>query len=157
MEQPLDQSEASYEVEYSLGIFRDAANDPLSQLEAASFGDTDAHRALAAAAFVTAEDAPNAHVIITEGLVFARLAAVEGRADDIFQLVAMLQRSAQLWGQNSEWELLGEAIAWIQFLAEQGNEVAATALNRMADAATTEMMEFARGFGARLAKQIGGN
>lgn len=139
--------------EHQLGLMAQALKEPIALLQDAAFGSSDAHRAIADAALTACQgqQTQNAHIIIIEGLVFARLAAAEGEARDLWRVVMMLERAAQLWGPESEDDLLGEAIGWVQHLADQGNERAANLLNKLADEATPAMLNIAKGYAERLA------
>ncbi|AJR22528.1 MULTISPECIES: hypothetical protein [unclassified Sphingobium] len=78
-----------------------------------------------------------AHGHAIEMMIWARLAASHGEAQDILILIAALSYLAEYWGYDSEGavygnDLLAEATALLDRLASDGNEVAADGLNLMA-------------------------
>lgn len=133
--------------------------DPLSLLGPAAHGDVEAFRKLALLCWATAvhsdEDGlcityehGDPHLLVETSLMFSRLAAARGDEGDVIALSNRLNLSGIIEGLEDERK--AEAIAWIEREADNGSERAASALNTVVADASSEALELARGFSARL-------
>ena len=128
--------------------------DPFDHLAAAATGCLEAQRALADSAIQMVLAGCDADPVTTlsEGLIFARLAAAHGDVSDDERLVGMLTITAFLSGEDGAAELRGEAMARVAMLADAGVEAAEFQLASDADQATPEIMALAQAYRGRMMK-----
>ena len=133
--------------------------NPFRAVADAAIGDIEAQRALADESVRMAREDPDIDPILTlcEGLVVARMAAAHGNSGDRGRVVSMLAVAAELCerdGDNDSADIfIGEAIARMSLLADEGVDLAATGLNRAAEHASTDAMEMAKNF-ERLMREV---
>ena len=89
---------------------------------------------------------------LSEGLIFARLAAAHGDVSDDERLVGMLTITAFLSGEDGAAELRGEAMARVAMLADAGVEAAEFQLASDAEQASPEIMALAQAYRGRMMK-----
>ena len=94
-------------------------------LNSAARGDVGAQRALADRAVEIINEDPDVcpYTALSEGLVFARLAAVHGDNNDEARVVVMLTMLAALQPAAGQVLTLGEALARYSRLADRGGEM----------------------------------
>lgn len=128
--------------------------DPFDHLAAAATGCLEAQRALADSSIRMVLAGCDADPVMTlsEGLIFARLAAAHGDVSDDERLVAMLTITAFLSGEDGAAELRGEAMARVAMLADAGVEAAEFQLANDAEQASPEIMALAQAYRGRLLK-----
>lgn len=87
---------------------------------------------------------------LNEGLVIARMAALQGGFSDVVSVISMLDRAAAIavtYGEeNIRSFLAGECVAWINYLADRGDENAATRLVEIGGEESPAAMLFAQHF-----------
>lgn len=86
-------------------------------------------------------------VTIMEGLVFARLAACVGNVGDRGAVIAMLALAAEIGGEGSSDELMGEAFARA---AAEDDDTTTSQLLVLAEAMSSEAMRFAKDYQTRM-------
>lgn len=126
-----------------------AALNPYSKLSAAARGDIEAQRAIAESAasiaFETNAGGELLHdpfTVLTEGLVFARLAASQGGIAEQGLVIAMLSALAELCAGEASDDAMAEAIARVEHVANlegTGSEDAAQWLPALIDACAPEI------------------
>ena len=133
------------------------ALDPFSALHAAATGSIEAQRAIADRAITLAmEDNDRDPVTsLTEGLVFARLAASHGDVSDQGRVISMLAVLSEMVDETSAEELVGEAFARVELAADAGAEGVDAMLPQFAENLTPETIARARDFHARITDRIG--
>lgn len=112
------------------------AFNPFALLPAAAAGDIEAQRALADGAcglVALCDQSMDPLPILSDGLVFARLAAAQGDHADNGRLVTMLGMACDLCGDERRIEYAGEAIAVAERMAEAGSEHASELVPLMVD------------------------
>lgn len=131
-----------------------ATFDPFQYLAAAATGCLEAQRALADSAIRMVLDGgdPDPVTTLSEGLIFARLAAAHGDVSDDERVVGMLTLTAWLCGEGNAAELRGEAMARVAMLADAGDEAAEFQLASDAEQATPEIMALAQLYRGRMLK-----
>jgi hypothetical protein len=105
------------------------STNPYQHLLAAAHGDLEALRALALFGEALAADEKSV-ISLSEGLIFARLAAVRGAAEDTIVLLRMIGTAIDMCEDNPDLRASfeGELLAIVSNLADGGNERAAEAL-----------------------------
>lgn len=134
------------------------ALDPFAVLEAAATGSLDAQRAIADRAFALALDSDtdrDPETVLTEGLVFARLAAAHGDISDQGRAINMLNLLAGYLGEEAAEEQIGEAVARISLIADAGVELADILLPDLAASISSDAMAQAKCFRSRITDRIG--
>jgi hypothetical protein len=89
-------------------------------------------------------------LVLLEGLVFARLAAAHGHEADTGLFVSMVGLLAQVAGQDTHADEMGEAVARISRLADNGSELAGQMLGTFAESVSPEAMVAAKEYAERL-------
>ena len=130
---------------------------PLTDLEAsfgllrgAARGDLAAQRALADQSVSLVRNRPDLDPVwlLNDGLIFARMAAMQGDVRDEGRVIAMLALVGDLCDEQGEHEtgapFAAEAIARVSRLADQGVDLADVTLGRAADNATPAIMAMAK-------------
>ena len=133
-------------------------SDPFVLLAAAARGDSAAQRMLAL--FATAsvlnleEGDADPLTTISEGLMFARMAAIHGERIDATRLIGMLSLASALAEQRGDIAatdtFAGEAIARVELLAEGGDEDCSSFLAVGVESETAETMAIAQDYRARI-------
>ena len=127
------------DLETSFGLLRGAAR-----------GDIAAQRALADQAVSMVHNRPDLDPVclLNDGLIFARMAAMQGDVSDEGRVIAMLALVGDLCDEQGEHEtgapFAAEAIARISRMADQGVDLADLTLGRAADNATPAIMAMAK-------------
>lgn len=112
------------------------AFDPFGKLGAAARGDIEAQRSLANLALravIANNQAIDPLTVLTEGLVFARLAAAQGTIADEGLCISMLALMVQIGGEDVCADQLAEAAARVSVVANGGDENAASMLPGLID------------------------
>ena len=130
---------------------------PLTDLEAsfgllkgAARGDIAAQRALADQSVSLVRTRPDLDPVwlLNDGLIFARMAAMQGDVRDEGRVIAMLALVGDLYDDQGDHEtgapFAAEAIARVSRLADQGVDLADVTLGRAADNATPAIMAMAK-------------
>ncbi|WP_324740104.1 hypothetical protein U8326_10040 [Tsuneonella sp. CC-YZS046] len=123
-----------------------------ARLREAAQGDLHAQRALVARTMEIAStsDEQIAFWALNEGLVIARMAALHGGFSDVVAVISMLDRAAGIAVRHGEDDirsfLAGECVAWINYLADRGDENAATRLVEIGGEESPATMLFAQHF-----------
>jgi hypothetical protein len=128
----------------------------------AAKGDRETQSLLARFAIweVLGERADDPFNVLAEGLMFARMAALQGSTDDEALVIAMLSLATGPAPAEEVPALIGEAIAWAEVIAERGGEIAdkiAGLLTACADGETAETLQWAQHFRAQLIEAKGLN
>ena len=120
--------------------------NPFDHLKAAATGDLEVQRALAdlSVRLAAEEEDLDPYVVLSESLVFARLAAAHGDARDQARVIAMLQLAANLSSEDGASDLEGESLACIAAIVDGGDEAAALCLTSRAERATPRSMAMAQ-------------
>lgn len=119
-------------------------------LKTAARGDLAAQRALAMQAVGMVQVRPDLDpaTLLNDGLIFARMAAVQGDDGDQGRVISMLallgDELVRQGDTESEEMVAAEAIARVALLAKQGIEMADDAVNRMVEMATPETVAMAK-------------
>jgi hypothetical protein len=120
---------------------RPSEADPFSKLTAAARGSLQAQRDLADEATrlafqrtETGELANDPETCLIEGLVLARLAAAQGDVGDQGRVIGMIALLAEVVGEESVTEQLGEAMARMALMADLKSGLGAEAADKAADA-----------------------
>lgn len=132
-----------------------AAFDPFGKLAAAARGDVEAQRALANAAVDAVMNGSDRDPIVTlsEGLVFARMAATHGHVADEGLCISMLALLVRIAGDDSCPDQIAEATARIARVADgEGHfaEFAAAELPGLMAMLSPETVPFVKQYEARL-------
>ncbi len=129
--------------------------NPFAHLKAAATGDIAAQRALAdeTVRLIAAGADVDPIVVLSEGLVFARLAAEHGDIGDHSRVIGMLALAADLSGGTDALLFRGEATARMAMLADQGVEEAELFLINSADNSSPEIMAAAQAYRSRMIEQ----
>ena len=120
--------------------------NPFAHLRAAATGDIVAQRALAEEAMrlVVSGSESDPLITVSEGLVFARLAAEHGDISDHGRVIGMLGMADSICGLDAASEFYSEALARIAILADQGVDMADLLLTSCAEDATPKIMALAQ-------------
>jgi hypothetical protein len=130
--------------------------DPFSLMVRAAHGDVVAQREVAANALhlaMTGREDIEPVLVLAEGMMMARLAAVHGDPEDAMRLIVMLSLSSLLSVADAAAETAGEALARLELLADGDSkfaEAAAELLAACAERETPETLKWAQHFRARL-------
>jgi hypothetical protein len=130
--------------------------DPFSWIRAAATGDLAAQRAMSAIAveMVSTRLDLDPQLVLAEGLVFARLAEAHGDRTDAVRLTEMLPLAAEFeagaGNEDNEASLIGELIARIDLLADQGVPNASEEVSRITERGTAQIMANAKEYRERL-------
>lgn len=134
--------------------------NPFRAVADAAIGNIEAQRALAEESVRMAREDPDIDPILTlcEGLVVARMAAAHGNQGDRGRVVAMLTVAADICLHQGDDEsadiFVGEALARMSLLADEGLDLAANGLNRAAEHASADAMEMAKNFERQMREVI---
>lgn len=134
--------------------------NPYSRLRAAAGGDLEAQRDLREAALDLALNSFDT-VAAVEGLTFARLAWAQGDKSDALRLLAMIATALMLVEDDpaeTDWtlNLHGEGLAVLNHLADQGEEVAAAAINQISEGASAHALACAAHLNRKMESIQGG-
>lgn len=127
--------------------------DPFGKIGAAARGDIDAQRALANQSVqlvMLGGDVVDPMIALSEGLVFARMAAAQGGIADQGLCISMLALMAEIGGDDACQDQLAEATARVALVADQGVEEAAAALPGLIDVMPAHTASLAKGYQGRL-------
>ena len=137
----------------------DVQDAPLSDLETnfsllkvAARGDIAAQRALAdqSVKLIGNRSDLNPIDLLNDGLIFARMAAMQGDAHDESRVLSMLALLGEICGElgdhNTGAVCVAEGIARLSLMADQGAELADETLSKAADNATPAIMIMAKQF-----------
>lgn len=139
-----------------------ASPDPFALLACAGEGDIGAQRELADMAIrVAIAGGPECDpfVVLSEGLIFARMADRVGEADDAMRVVTMLALLSTLASGQAARDIAAEAIARLEMIANGASdhaEHAATLLASHAQGEQPETMRLAQEYRDRLGAQCNG-
>lgn len=139
-----------------------ASPDPFALLACAGEGDIGVQRELADMAInVTIAGGPECDpfVVLSEGLIFARMADRVGEADDAMRVVTMLALLSTLACGQAARDIAAEAIARLEMIANGASdhaEHAATLLASHAQGEQPETMRLAQEYRDRLGAQCDG-
>lgn len=129
------------------------ALSPFAYLKRAARGDLDAQRALADAAVQMVSECEDSDptTALTEGLVFARMAAEHGDVSDRGRVISMLSLLSDLLGEDGDDEM-AEAIARTFMAADEGygGDRISDSLPGLVESASPEVMATARWYQDRL-------
>lgn len=130
-------------------------------LKGAARGDIAAQRALADQSVTLINNRPDLDPVclLTDGLIFARMAASQGGVHDEGRVISMLALVGDLCDESGDHEtgavFAAECIARISLLADQGVELADQTLGKAADNASPAIMTMAKQF-ERAMRAVGG-
>ena len=132
---------------------------PLSDLETsfallrlAARGDIAAQRALAmqSVSLVESRTDLDPATLLTDGLIFARMAAVQGDVSDEGRVIAMLAQLGRHFSDEgdeySSATLMAETIARVALLSERGSDLAEAKIQELIDQASPEVVVMAKEF-----------
>ena len=129
------------DLETSFGLLRGAAR-----------GDIAAQRALADQSVSLVRNRPDLDPVwlLNDGLIFARMAAVQGNVHDEGRVIAMLVLVGDYCDEPGADQdgspFIAEAIARISRMADQGVDLADVTLGKAADNATPDIMAMAKDY-----------
>ena len=157
-----DQPNAYFAERAGLLLRKDLASaDPIALLPRAGAGDTQAQRDIADMAILLAlsgNENADTLTVLSEGLMFARLADRHGDVDDALRIVTMLALASTLNTGAGAMTMAGEAIARLELIADGDSmhaDDAARMLANCADDEQPETLQTAQEYRARLtAKEI---
>lgn len=130
--------------------------DPLALIGRAARGDIAAQREIAEQSLhlaLTGRADVEPVLVLSEGLMLARMAAAQGDGRDAMRVVIMLSLASLLSSGECAADLAGEALARLELLADGENEFRETAAQLVASCAeleTPETLEWAQVYRARL-------
>lgn len=129
--------------------------NPFALLRAAATGDITAQRQLADGACMMAATQPDFDPlpIISDGLVFARLAAAHGETADAGRLISMLVTACNLCSDERQYEYAGEALAVAERMAEAGDESVADVMPSLAEQLPLQVVAYAQDYRKRMAAE----
>ena len=145
-------------VTYKCGAFEDRCDDPFDQLAKAATGNIEAQRLLADEALsrVIEDCGGDPLTTLSEGLIFARMAASHGDGNDHGRAIVILSLASLFCCEEVATDLAAEAIARLEILADSGDEASAALLATNADKETAETMRLAKEFRTRILQRAGG-
>lgn len=127
--------------------------DPFGKLAAAARGEIEAQRALANEAvrrlLVEGSDV-DPIVVLSEGLVFARMAAAQGDIADQGLCISMLALMVQHGDEDSCRDQIAEAAARIALVADTGDEYAASQLPALMEMLPPGIIPYVKHYEQRL-------
>lgn len=124
----------------------EAHEDPFARVRSAARGDINAQRSLAreAIASMTSPDEDRDPIVtLSEGLVFARLAASQGNTADQALVVSMLAMMACAAGEERSPDQIAEAVARLSIAADGGSDEAANMLPAISQQVSPAVMAMA--------------
>lgn len=130
--------------------------DPVVLLGRAAHGDVDAMRDMAGSALhlaMTGRYDVDPIVVLSEGLMFARMAAVRGNEDDAMRVVVMLSLASLFSSEEAATDFAGEALARLELLADGTSKMAEASAQLLAahtQHETPDTLECAKAYRTRL-------
>lgn len=130
--------------------------DPFGKLAAAARGDIEAQRLLANIAVekvIEGADGIDPMIALSEGLVFARMAAAQGDTGDQGLCISMLALMAQIGGEDACRDQIAEAAARVALVADRDaecSEYAAAELSGLMDLISPEVVPVIKYYEKRL-------
>ena len=127
-------------------------NNVFARLRDAAQGDLEAQRELVAKSLQLVGDSKEqiAFWAMSDCVMLARMAALQGNFSDVVTLIAMLDKMSAIATVHEELELAayfgGEAFAWVNYLADRGDEEAATRIVELGEQPNPAVLLFAQAF-----------